>query len=219
MYNKEPFINTTFFSYLLRYKLFFPFLKWCLFLSKSLFRTCLWSLTASVVSPLGSSASLSCLSPHQYFSTSVSVWRTALDVSQQFHGFSCVTNNNNQPKAPRYADQYFRSSRSFCSKCMIFCHSIDGKLLLLLPGSLWLPVPMLCHPGCLCTNWDFGQKEKKETFICVTGATKVCLQPIHLSCPCNNTLLTKLLHTGFSWVLQYLWTLGSPTGKCWNASV
>lgn len=98
---------------------------------------------------------------------------------------------------PNYPDQYFRLSRSFGSKRTIFGHSIDGKLLLPLPGSLWLPVPMLCHPGWFCTNWDFGQKEKKETFICVTWATEVCLQPIHLSCPCNNTLLTKLLHTGF----------------------
>lgn len=126
--------------------------------------------------------------------------------------------NNNQPEGLHYPDQYFRWSFPFWSKCLMLRHSIHGKLLLWLPGSLWLPVQTLYLLGCLCANWDFRHKEKKETFIWVTVATGFCLQPIHLSCPCViihswGSCLTR----ASSWVLQCLQTSSFPTAKSWDA--
>lgn len=138
---------------------------------------------------------------------------------QELNGFLCIANNN-QPEELHYTDQCFRLSFSFWSKCTMLHHSIDGKLLLLLPGSRWFPVQTLCHLGCLCAYWDLRQKEKKETFICVTVATGVCSQPIHLSCPCVIIHSWRnCLTQASSWVLQCLEASSFPTATSCNASL
>lgn len=170
-----------------------------------------------VVSFLHESAQFLCLAFHFINILAPLSECLVANVSQDLKGVLCFANNN-QPEGLHYPNQYFRWSFSFWSKCTMLRHSIDGKLILLLPGSLWLPVQTLCNLGCLCANWDFRQKEKKETFICVTVATRVCLQPIHLSCPCVIIHSWRNCFTqASSCEHQCLQTSSFPTEKSWNA--